>query len=95
MPGDFHFHHGYALHGTLWRFLRPSGSHGCVNLPVSVAKRVYDFAPLGTPVVIHPVTCYGVAGRARMGQRNGRRVVCLGRSVDRSFTGHSHLHLGC
>ena len=28
-----------------------SASHGCVNLPVPVAKWVYDFAPIGTPVV--------------------------------------------
>ena len=54
MPWVTYFHRGYALHDTPWRSsFGYSGSHGCVNLPVSVAKQVYDFAPLGTPVVVH------------------------------------------
>ena len=35
------------------RLRRRPGSHGCINLPVSVAKWVYDFAPIGTPVTTH------------------------------------------
>ena len=54
VPWVTYFHRGYALHGAPWRSsFGYSGSHGCVNLPVSVAKQVYDFAPLGTPVVVH------------------------------------------
>ena len=53
-PGVSFFHRGYALHGAPWRStFGYSGSHGCVNLPVGVAKWVYDFAPIGTPVVTH------------------------------------------
>ena len=54
VPWVTYFYRGYALHGAPWRSsFGYSGSHGCVNLPVSVAKQVYDFAPLGTPVVVH------------------------------------------
>ena len=28
-------------------------SHGCVRLGVGAAKKVYDWAPIGTPVIIH------------------------------------------
>ena len=55
VPWVTYFHRGYALHAA-HRGALPSatpGRIGCVNLPVSVAKQVYDFAPLGTPVVVH------------------------------------------
>lgn len=44
---------GYAIHGTYWHnnFGRPM-SHGCVNLPVGEAAWLYQWAPLGTPVII-------------------------------------------
>ena len=54
VPWTSFFHRGYALHGAPWRTsFGYSASHGCVNLPVPVAKWIYDFAPLGTPVVTH------------------------------------------
>ena len=28
-------------------------SHGCVRLGVGPSKRVYDFAEVGTPVIVH------------------------------------------
>ena len=44
---------GHALQGTYWHnsFGTPM-SHGCVNLPLDMAARLYDWAPVGTPVVI-------------------------------------------
>jgi lipoprotein-anchoring transpeptidase ErfK/SrfK len=44
---------GHALHGTYWHnnFGTPM-SHGCVNLPMDVAAWLYDWAPLGTPVLV-------------------------------------------
>jgi len=52
VPWSTFFHRGYALHGAPWRTsFGYAASHGCVNLPVPVAKWVYDFAPIGTPVV--------------------------------------------
>lgn len=46
---------GNALHGTYWHnnFGIPM-SHGCVNLPMDVAKFLYDWAPEGTLVSIIP-----------------------------------------
>jgi lipoprotein-anchoring transpeptidase ErfK/SrfK len=44
---------GHALHGTYWHnsFGTPM-SHGCVNLPMDVAAWLYQWAPIGTPVII-------------------------------------------
>ena len=44
---------GHALHGTYWHdnFGTPM-SHGCINLPMDVADWMYDWAPLGMPVLI-------------------------------------------
>jgi lipoprotein-anchoring transpeptidase ErfK/SrfK len=45
---------GYAIHGVYWHnsFGTPR-SHGCVGLPVGSANFIYNWAPLGTPIVIH------------------------------------------
>ncbi len=54
VPWVSFFYQGIALHGAYWRdSFGYTGSHGCVNLPVATAKWVYDFAPIGTPVVSH------------------------------------------
>jgi lipoprotein-anchoring transpeptidase ErfK/SrfK len=54
VPWSSFFHRGFALHGAPWRkTFGYSASHGCVNLPVSVAKWVYDFATVGTTVTSH------------------------------------------
>jgi lipoprotein-anchoring transpeptidase ErfK/SrfK len=44
---------GHALHGTYWHnnFGTPM-SHGCINLPLDVAAWLYNWAPLGTPVLV-------------------------------------------
>jgi lipoprotein-anchoring transpeptidase ErfK/SrfK len=44
---------GHALHGTYWHnnFGTPM-SHGCINLPMDIAAWLYDWAPLGTPVLV-------------------------------------------
>ena len=48
---------GYAIHGNYWRpasvFGAVNTSHGCVSLPESQAKDVYDWAPIGTTVITH------------------------------------------
>lgn len=56
VPSVMYFtNHGHALHGTYWHsnFGTPM-SHGCVNLPMDVAAFLYQWAPVGTPVVIVP-----------------------------------------
>ncbi|MHB8644486.1 MAG: L,D-transpeptidase family protein [Thermomicrobiales bacterium] len=49
---------GYAIHGAPWRSVygpgtELDGSHGCLNSPVSQADILYQWAPLGTTVIIH------------------------------------------
>jgi lipoprotein-anchoring transpeptidase ErfK/SrfK len=48
-----YFYAGYAVHGTYWHnnFGQPM-SHGCVNLPNDEALWFYDWAPVGTPVMV-------------------------------------------
>jgi len=54
VPWVMVFKGDYTMHGNYWAtaFGRRS-SHGCVGLPVDTAKRVYDWAPIGTPIHIH------------------------------------------
>jgi hypothetical protein len=45
---------GHAIHGTYWHNnFGAVMSHGCVNLPLDVAQWMYDWAQVGTKVVIH------------------------------------------
>ncbi len=45
---------GYAIHGTYWHAnFGHVMSHGCVNVSTDGAKLLYDWAPLGTRVVVH------------------------------------------
>lgn len=43
-----------AFHGTYWHhnFGHPM-SHGCINMTEADAKILYDFAPIGTKVIVH------------------------------------------
>lgn len=54
VPYVMYFYKDYALHGTYWHnnFGTPM-SHGCVNMRTSDAKWMYDFAKMGTLVVVH------------------------------------------
>lgn len=48
------FNGDQAFHGAYWHnnFGNPM-SHGCVNMPISVAKFLYEWAPVGTEVSVH------------------------------------------
>jgi L,D-transpeptidase YbiS len=53
--GDYalYFGDGYMIHGTLYqRYLGQSITHGCVRLGDEDLARVYQMAPLGTPIYI-------------------------------------------
>ena len=49
-----YFYQDYALHGAWWRkqFGAPA-SHGCVNMTNTDAQWVYEWAPIGTKVIVH------------------------------------------
>jgi LysM repeat protein len=53
VPYVMYFYRGYGLHGTYWHnnFGHPM-SHGCVNLPTNEAEWFYNWAPVGTKVVV-------------------------------------------
>lgn len=54
IPWVSYFDDGEAFHGTYWHhnFGHPM-SHGCINMSIPDAKILYDFAPVGTKVVVH------------------------------------------
>ncbi|WP_347276111.1 L,D-transpeptidase [Coleofasciculus sp. FACHB-T130] len=53
VPYTMYYSGGYAIHGAYWhnRFGTPV-SHGCVNVPVAQARKLYSFASHGTKVVV-------------------------------------------
>lgn len=52
-----YFHLGYAIHGAYWHDefgnRKYGGSHGCINMPDQEAELFYNFAEIGTIVVVH------------------------------------------
>jgi lipoprotein-anchoring transpeptidase ErfK/SrfK len=55
VPWTMYYSGGFAIHGAYWHnnFGTPV-SHGCVNLRVPEAKALYEWAPMGTEVVVTP-----------------------------------------
>lgn len=53
VPFVMYFHEGYGLHGVTWHgnFGHPM-SHGCVNLPTAEAEWLFNWADVGTLVVV-------------------------------------------
>jgi lipoprotein-anchoring transpeptidase ErfK/SrfK len=54
VPYTMFYSGNYAIHGAYWhrRFGTPV-SNGCVNLAVNHAKWLFNWAEVGTPIVIH------------------------------------------
>ena len=54
VPNVMYFYQDYSIHGAYWHHnWGHVMSHGCVNTPLDMAKTLYNWAPLGTPVHIH------------------------------------------
>ena len=53
------FNGGIGLHDATWRssfggsIYKNSGSHGCINLPFNVAKKIYNNIDVGTPIIVY------------------------------------------
>ena len=73
------FYSGYGLHDAWWRqhygpgtnvygdgpgASEPTGTHGCVNIPFAQTQWLWNWAPVGTPVVVYggPSVTPGAAG---------------------------------
>ena len=54
VPYTMYYSGNYAIHGAYWhhRFGTPV-SHGCVNVAVNHAQWLFNWASVGTPVVVH------------------------------------------
>jgi len=54
VPFTMYYYGGYAIHGAYWHnnFGTPV-SHGCTNVAVNHAEWLFNWADLGTPVVVH------------------------------------------
>lgn len=54
VPWVTYFNGDEGFHGTYWHndFGNPR-SHGCVNMPIDVAKYVYEWSPVGLEVSVH------------------------------------------
>jgi lipoprotein-anchoring transpeptidase ErfK/SrfK len=54
VPYTMYYYGGYAIHGAYWhnRFGTPV-SHGCINVAVNHARWLFNWATVGTPVVVH------------------------------------------
>jgi lipoprotein-anchoring transpeptidase ErfK/SrfK len=52
-----YFYQGSAVHGVYWHprswFGVNNSSHGCIGLPEDEAQWVYNWAPIGTTVIVH------------------------------------------
>lgn len=54
VPWNLYFtNEGGAIHGAYWHSeFGKQWSHGCVNLPLDQAKKLYEWTPVGTEVVV-------------------------------------------
>lgn len=57
VPYVNYFYGGYAIHGNYWRpsswFGNINSSHGCLGVAVDDGAWIYDWAAIGTPVIVH------------------------------------------
>jgi lipoprotein-anchoring transpeptidase ErfK/SrfK len=54
VPYTMYYSGNYAIHGAYWhnRFGTPV-SHGCINVAVNHARWLFNWAEIGTPVIVH------------------------------------------
>ncbi len=56
VPDIMYINGSVALHGTYWHNKFGTGvrmSHGCINLSLADAQWMFNWAPMGTKVVVH------------------------------------------
>ncbi|WP_413168249.1 L,D-transpeptidase [Capilliphycus salinus ALCB114379] len=54
VPYTMYYDGGMAIHGAYWHNLFGTPvSHGCTNVAVNHAKWLFEWASVGTPVVVH------------------------------------------
>lgn len=54
VPYTLYYSGSYAIHGAYWhRSFGTPVSHGCVNVAVDHARWLFNWASVGTPVIVH------------------------------------------
>ncbi|WP_231506114.1 L,D-transpeptidase [Planktothrix serta] len=54
VPYTMYYDGGMAIHGAYWHNLFGTPvTHGCTNVAVNHAKWLFDWASVGTPVIVH------------------------------------------
>jgi lipoprotein-anchoring transpeptidase ErfK/SrfK len=57
VPYVNYFYGDYAIHGNYWRpsswFGNINSSHGCIGVTTADGAWIYNWAPVGTPVIVH------------------------------------------
>jgi lipoprotein-anchoring transpeptidase ErfK/SrfK len=54
VPFTMYYDNSYAIHGAYWnRQFGTPVSHGCVNVAVNHAEWLFNWAAVGTPVIVH------------------------------------------
>jgi lipoprotein-anchoring transpeptidase ErfK/SrfK len=54
VPFTMYYDDSYAIHGAYWnRQFGTPVSHGCVNVAVNHAEWLFNWAAIGTPVIVH------------------------------------------
>ncbi|MEM8603895.1 MAG: L,D-transpeptidase [Cyanobacteria bacterium P01_H01_bin.121] len=53
VPWTMYYYRGYAIHGAYWHYdFGTPVSHGCVNVALDHAEWFFNWAEVGTPVVV-------------------------------------------
>lgn len=54
VPYAMYYHRGYAIHGAYWHNqFGTRVTHGCTNVSIAYARWLFEWSPVGTPVIIH------------------------------------------
>lgn len=79
------FNMDIGLHDAGWRskfggfIYQKSGSHGCINLPVDVAKTIFQYIEKGDPVIVYRLP--GTESKEALAEESAKSVVSLIKSI--------------
>lgn len=79
------FNGGVGFHDATWRsdfggnYYKSSGSHGCVNLPFSIAKKLYENIEAGCPILVYKLA--GTESAKGQSQNAAAQVINMIRGI--------------
>ena len=78
------FNGGVGFHDATWRSdfsggqYVSNGSHGCVNLPLSVAEKLYSYLSVGTPVFVYRLDSTASVSEAQVASMCVNKIASVG-----------------